>query len=252
MLELAQLEVVVPGSPRWRVGPVALAVAPGERLVLMGPSGAGKTSLLRAIVGLDRVAAGAVRVAGADVTRRPPWARGIGLAGQDAPHHPQCTVRRNLELALRSCGLDRAAIADRVAEVADALELDGLLERSAAVLSGGELRRLAIARALAPRPAVLLLDEPFAHLDRPLRGRVAELVAEATRGEVAVVLVAHEPEPALALATRVAFLERTPGGDARIVQVGTAAELAAAPATATVAAFLAGAGGNAGPPTAAS
>lgn len=221
-----------------RVGPVDLAVGAGERLALVGPSGAGKTSLLRAVVGLDPLESGRVVVRGADVTARPPWGRGIGLAGQDAPHHPGRSVRANLELALRATGLDRAARRARAEAVASAVGLDALLDRSASVLSGGELRRLAVGRALAPRPAVLLLDEPYAHLDAPVAAQVAAAIDVAVAEDVAVVLVTHDARQVVAGADRIAFLDRADGA-AEIVQAGPVDEVIAAPANRTVGAYLA-------------
>ncbi|HYH64489.1 MAG TPA: ABC transporter ATP-binding protein, partial [Urbifossiella sp.] len=150
---------------------VSLAVPTGAYAVLLGPSGAGKTTLLEVVAGLRRPRAGRVRLRGADVTHLPPAARNVGYVPQDAALFRTMTVRENLGFALTVRGADPAV---RVAELAAWLGLGALLDRRAVGLSGGEAQRVALGRALAFRPDVLLLDEPLNAVDETTR---ADLLA---------------------------------------------------------------------------
>jgi molybdate/tungstate transport system ATP-binding protein len=150
---------------------VTLAVPAGAYTVLLGPSGAGKTTLLEVVAGLRRPRAGRVRLRGADVTHLPPAARHVGYVPQDAALFRTMTVRENLGFALAVRGADSAA---RVAELAAWLGLGGLLDRRAVGLSGGEAQRVALGRALAFRPDVLLLDEPLNAVDEATRAALLD------------------------------------------------------------------------------
>ncbi len=208
----------------------------GMVTALLGPSGGGKTTLLRLAAGLERVQAGAVRLDGAllaDAARHPaPEARPVGLVFQDAALFPHMSVGDNVAFALTGSDKRRAA-ADRLASVG----LDGFAARMPHTLSGGQQQRAALARALAPEPRVILMDEPYANLDGPLRRALAEAARMAVRESGAVTLVVtHDPEAAFAMADRIAVL-----CNAAIHQVGEPRALYDAPATARVAEMVGGA-----------
>ena len=187
------------------VNQVSFDVADGELVVVVGPSGCGKSSLLRAIAGLDPIAAGRIVLAGSDVTALPAEKRRIGLVFQDHALFPHRRVEANIAFGLTH--LDRAARSHRVDEMLELVRLPGLAKRYPHELSGGEQQRIALARALAPNPAVVLLDEPFAGLDPSLRDDVRTDVIDALRRRnAAAVLVTHDREEALALGDRVAVM----------------------------------------------
>lgn len=200
---------------------------------LFGASGAGKTSLLELIAGLRRPSAGSVHLAGrtlADAAARrfvPPEKRRIGYVPQDGALFPHLSVRRNLLYGARN-----GDGANRLDEIAAVLEIAPLLDRGIAGLSGGERQRVALGRALLAAPELLLLDEPFAGVDRPLRGRILPVLAR-VRDEIRVPMlyVSHEPEEILALCDEALRLDQ-----GRIVAHGAPAEILAAraafPATA--------------------
>jgi thiamine transport system ATP-binding protein len=218
-------DLVVRYGERVAVDGVSISVDRGEVVALLGPSGSGKTSLLRAVAGLEPVAAGAVRWDGTDVTVTPPHRRGFGLVFQDFALFPHLDVAGNVGFATKGRG------------VADALELVGLAgyeRRRIDTLSGGEGQRVALARALAPRPGLLLLDEPLGSLDRPLRERLTgELRRLLHQLDVAAVHVTHDQHEALAIADRVVVLRA-----GRVAQQGAPAEVWRAPADEWVARFL--------------
>ncbi len=169
--------------------------------VLMGPTGSGKTSLIEIICGLRKAASGRVLVNGLDVTYEPPGNRGIGYVPQDGALFPTMTVGRQLGFALRIRHRPTAEIQRRVAELAGQLGITHLLSRKPAGLSGGERQRVALGRALAARPAVLLLDEPLSALDEALRGEMRDLLKSIQRQHRTCVLhVTHDRTEASALA----------------------------------------------------
>ena len=219
---------------------VSLGVAPGERVALVGPSGAGKTTLLRAVAGLAPVTAGRVRVrapgadAPRDVTALPPERRDAVYLHQTPVLFPHLSVAENVAFPLRVRGAAASTVRTRVAEALALVRLGELAGRAPTALSGGQRHRVALARAVAARPAVLLLDEPLAALDPSLRAEVREAIAAlAQREGAAMLLVTHDLEEAGLLADRVALLD---GG--RLQQVATPAELFGAPATLAAARFL--------------
>ena len=171
---------------------VTFAVPSGSYAVLMGRTGIGKTTVLEAIAGLRRPAAGRVVVAGRDVTALPPAARGVGYVPQDAVLFTTMTVRENIAFALDVRKTPRAEVEGRVRELAESLGVAGILDRRATGLSGGEAQRVALGRALAFRPPVLLLDEPLNAVDEATRDRLVELLRGIrAEGKLTVLHVTH-------------------------------------------------------------
>lgn len=214
---------------------INLDVAPGERLALLGPSGSGKTSLLRSLAGLQPVLAGRVSVDGRDVTTLPPEERGIVYMHQAPSLFPHLSVLHNVTFPLDVRGHSRAEADRRAREGLARVRLEALADRAPSTLSGGQRHRVALARALAASPRVLLLDEPFASLDPALRAEVRDAVVQVlrdTHGPAAIV-VTHDVDEAAALGDRVAVLL-----DGGIAQCGQPAEVFARPGTVAVARFL--------------
>jgi len=213
---------------------VSLEVGAGERFVIVGASGAGKTTLLRAVAGLAPVAAGRVEVAGRDVTALPPERRDAVYLHQTPVLFPHLSVFENVAFPLRVRRAAGALVAERVREVLAAVRLDGFGARMPRTLSGGQRHRVALARAIAARPALLLLDEPLSSLDPSLRDDVREAIVSIQREyRPALVLVTHDLDEAGLLADRIAILN-----DRRVAQVAAPAELFARPATLAAARFL--------------
>lgn len=213
---------------------VDLDVPSGHIVSVLGPSGCGKTTLLRAIAGLLPVSAGTISLAGSVLSSptqsAPPERRGIGWVPQDASLFPHLSVRDNIGFGLPRDG-------GRVARILELARLVGLadhLDRTPAQLSGGQAQRVSLARALAARPAVVLLDEPFAALDPMLRVALRAEVAELLRGQASTaLLVTHDQEEALSLSDSVAVMM---GG--RILQRGSPQEVYERPTTVWVARFV--------------
>ena len=212
---------------------VNLELGVDELLVVLGPTGAGKTTLLRTLAGLESAAAGQVKMAGVDVTRWPPAARDVALVFQNFSLYPDWTVRRNLEFPLLAPGRDLAAddVEARIAWAADLLQISYLLERPAAQLSGGEMQRVAVGRALVRRPRLFLLDEPLTNLDAKLRERLRVELAVLRRDlGIPMIYVTHDQAEALSMGDRIAVLSA-----GKVLQVGTPEEVYRAPATPLVA-----------------
>ncbi|MGH9381299.1 MAG: ABC transporter ATP-binding protein [Thermoanaerobaculia bacterium] len=220
---------------------VSLTVAEGEVLALLGPSGSGKTTLLRLLAGFETPDAGSIRVAGSDVAHLPPARRRFGMVFQHYALFPHLKVGENVAFGLADVGRgrERAAVAERVAEMLRLVHLEGFEGRKVGEISGGQQQRVALARALAPRPRLLLLDEPLSNLDPGLRERTRRALKR-TVGEVGIttVLVTHEQEEAFDLAERVAVLH-----DGAVEQIGTPEDLYASPQTRFVAEFVGRASG---------
>lgn len=215
---------------------VSLEVRPGEVMALLGDSGCGKSTLLRIVAGLERPTRGRVLldghlVAGPGVAV-PPEARGVGLMFQDYALFPHLTVAENIRFGLAG----RPPAAREAADsLLDQVGLSARADSYPQTLSGGEQQRVALVRALAPGPRLLLLDEPFSNLDRRMRDRVREdTVALLRRTGTTALLVTHDPEEALAVASRIALMRR-----GRLVQVGTGEALYRRPASLFAARFLA-------------
>jgi len=213
---------------------VDLAVAPGALTAVLGPSGCGKTTLLRCLAGFERPDAGTIRVDGRTVAgpavHVPPHRRRIAVVPQEGALFPHLSVGENV-----GYGLDRAARrAGRVDEALALVGLAGYADRMPHQLSGGQQQRVAVARALAPRPSLVLLDEPFSALDAALRGELRRDVRAALHADGATaVLVTHDRGEALSMADAVAVLRA-----GRIVQAGPPVDVYREPADAWVAGFL--------------
>ncbi|MDN6509850.1 MAG: sulfate ABC transporter ATP-binding protein, partial [Corynebacterium sp.] len=206
---------------------VSLEIPEGSLTALLGPSGSGKSTLLRTIAGLEHPDSGAVVIDGADVTRLSPQDRGIGFVFQHYAAFKHMTVRDNVAFGLSVRKRPRKEIDARVDELLEIVGLAGYHTRYPSQLSGGQRQRMALARALAPNPGVLLLDEPFGALDakvrEDLRTWLRHMHEEFT---VTTVLVTHDQEEALDVADRIAVM-----GDGCIEQVGAPSELYDRPAT---------------------
>jgi len=213
---------------------VDLTVAANETVAILGPSGCGKTSLLRAIAGLEPLAAGRVTWDGADLASVPTHRRRFGLMFQEYALFPHRDVRGNVDFGLRMAGVDRVARARRVDEVLELVGLVALRDRRVAGLSGGEQQRVALARALAVEPRLLMLDEPLGALDRPWRDRLLrEIGALLARTRLPALYVTHDHEEAFALADRIAVMR-----DGRVVQTGPPDEVWRQPVDEWTAQFL--------------
>ena len=156
------------------VAGVDLDIEEGELIVLLGPSGCGKSTTLRMVAGLETITSGQVRIAGRDVTAHEPKDRDIAMVFQNYALYPQKTIRDNMAFGLRMRGMATARISERVDQAARMLDIAQLLDRKPRQLSGGQMQRVALGRALVRDPAVFLLDEPLSNLDAKLRARMRE------------------------------------------------------------------------------
>ena len=188
---------------------VSLAIAGGSLTALLGPSGSGKSTLLRVIAGLETPDEGDVAISGDDATGLPPQKRGVGFVFQHYAAFKHMTVRDNVAFGLKIRKRPKEEIRSRVDELLGLVQLDGLADRYPSQLSGGQRQRMALARALAVEPRVLLLDEPFGALDarvrKELRTWLRRLHEEV---HVTTVLVTHDQEEAMEVADRVVEIGR--------------------------------------------
>lgn len=211
-----------------------LEVGDGELLAVIGPSGSGKTTLLRLIAGLEEPTSGTLQIHGCAMAGVPPKDRDVAMVFQDHPLFPHLDVAGNLSFALGLRRLSAAEITARIDEVMTLLGLQELRGRAPASLSGGERQRVGIGAALARKPKVLLLDEPFGNLDLPLRLRLrTELKEIGRRLALTTVLVTHDQEEAFAMGARVAVVYQ-----GELHQVASPEEVRLRPATVRVAEFL--------------
>jgi len=213
---------------------VSLSAAAEEIVCLLGPSGCGKSTLLRIIAGLEQADRGQVLLRGGEVNSHPVHQRKIGLMFQDYALFPHLTVADNIAYGLRMQRMPAAQQRARVAELLALVELGGYEGRAVDGLSGGEQQRVALARTLAPNPALLLLDEPVANLDRQLREELTGMLRRVLKQvQATALLVTHDQEEAFVLADRVAVMRA-----GRIEQVDPPAALYQRPANTFVARFL--------------
>jgi sulfate/thiosulfate transport system ATP-binding protein len=213
---------------------VSLEVPDGSLTALLGPSGSGKSTLLRVIAGLEAPDGGRVLIEGRDATLLAPQRRGVGFVFQHYAAFKHMTVRENVAFGLRIRKRPRAEVAARVDELLGVVALHGYQDRYPAQLSGGQRQRMALARALAIEPRVLLLDEPFGALDAKVRGELrAWLRRLHDEVHVTTVLVTHDQEEAMDVADRIAVMH-----EGRIEQVGAPRELYERPANGFVMSFL--------------
>ncbi len=213
---------------------VSLDIPSGTLTALLGPSGSGKSTLLRAIAGLEDLDGGSVVIAGQDVTHLPPQRRGIGFVFQHYAAFKHLTVRDNVAFGLTIRKRPKAETTKRVDDLLEVVGLAGFQHRYPAQLSGGQRQRMALARALAVDPQVLLLDEPFGALDAKVRDDLRRWLRRLhDEVHVTTVLVTHDQEEALDVADRIAVLNA-----GRIEQVGSPDELYEQPANPFVMSFL--------------
>jgi len=231
VIRLEGLEVQRGG---FRLGPLDLSVSGGQYALVIGPTGAGKSTLIEAIAGHLRASAGVITIGGVDATQLPPESRGVGVVYQRHHLFPHLSVAENIGYGLRRAEADPGRRAARVAELAAVLGVEPLLGRSIGDLSGGERQRVALARALAPRPRLLLLDEPLTAIDPRTRRRLREELSRIHSIErTTVIHVTHDFEDALRLGSLVAVLNA-----GRIIQQGEPETVFRQPATAFVADFI--------------
>jgi putative spermidine/putrescine transport system ATP-binding protein len=213
---------------------ISLRVAPGEFVALLGSSGCGKTTLLRAISGFAPVRAGRILVGARDITHLPPEQRGMAMVFQSYALWPHMTTAQNLGYGLRLRGVPRAERTRRVGEIMGLLGLEGLGERPVTQLSGGQRQRVALGRALAVNPGILLLDEPLCNLDARIRQAVRhEIKSIQQQLGITAIHVTHDREEAMVMADRIAIMNR-----GRIAQLGTPEEVYNRPVSPFVAAFM--------------
>ena len=213
---------------------LSLDVYEGEFFALLGPSGCGKTTLLRMIAGFERPAAGRILLDGVDLAPVPPYRRPVNMMFQSYALFPHLNVESNVAFGLRQEGLSKLEIARRVADMLALVKLDTFGRRKPHELSGGQRQRVALARSLAKRPRLLLLDEPMAALDKKLRGETRfELMELQRQLGLTFVIVTHDQSEAMTVADRIGVMDR-----GRLTQVAPPAEIYEQPNSRWVADFV--------------
>lgn len=231
---LAVQEVTKIYDGRTVLDALSFSVARGETVCLLGPSGSGKSTTLRLIAGLEEPDTGDILWEGASLLGLPPHERRFGLMFQDYALFPHMTVWENVAFGLRMQGLPKEEIGRRVEEALERVNMLPFARRRVTDLSGGEQQRVALARTLAPRPRLLMLDEPLGSLDRALRERLLEDLRHILAEEdIPAIYVTHDQEEAFAIADRIILLH-----EGRIVQVGTPEDMYQRPASPWVARFF--------------
>jgi putrescine transport system ATP-binding protein len=234
-MPLLRIEAVGKSFGNFRaVDRLSLDIRAGEFFALLGPSGCGKTTLLRMLAGFETPDEGRILLDGKDIAQVAPHQRPVNMMFQNYALFPHLNVGDNIAFGLKRAGMDRADIATRVAEMVALVKLDGLEKRKPDQLSGGQKQRVALARSLARRPQVLLLDEPLAALDKKLRESTqAELMELQRRLGTTFVIVTHDQEEAMTMANRIGVMDA-----GRLEQVATPRELYEAPRSRWVAEFV--------------
>ncbi len=213
---------------------ISLEVIEGEFVCFLGPSGCGKTTLLRAIAGLDIQSSGMVEQGGADISSLPPAERDFGIVFQSYALFPNLTVAKNVAYGLESRKRPKTEVEARVRELLELVGLSDQGRKYPAQLSGGQQQRIALARAIATRPGLLLLDEPLSALDAKVRARLRHEVKDLQRKlDLTTIMVTHDQEEALTMADRIVVMNH-----GVIEQVGSPLEIYREPATAFVADFI--------------
>jgi putrescine transport system ATP-binding protein len=213
---------------------LSLEIRAGEFFALLGPSGCGKTTLLRMLAGFETPDEGRILLDGKDIAQVLPHQRPVNMMFQNYALFPHLTVRDNIAFGLKRAGMPRSRIDARVAEMVALVKLEGLEKRKPDQLSGGQKQRVALARSLARRPQVLLLDEPLAALDKKLRESTQlELMELQRRLGTTFIIVTHDQEEAMTVAGRIGVMDA-----GRLEQVATPRELYEAPASRWIAEFV--------------
>jgi len=216
------------------VNDVSVAINKGEIFALLGSSGCGKSTLLRMLAGFETPTSGAITLAGQDIIKVPPHQRPINMMFQSYALFPHLSVWDNVAFGLRRDGLAKAEVATRVEQMLALVQLSAYSKRKPHQLSGGQQQRVALARSLAKRPQLLLLDEPLGALDKKLRERTQiELVNIIEQVGVTCVMVTHDQDEAMSMATRIAVMS-----EGRILQVGAPGEIYETPNCRFVADFI--------------
>ncbi len=221
---------------------VSIEIADGEFCVFVGPSGCGKSTLLRMIAGLEDISEGELRIGGQRVNERAPSQRDVAMVFQNYALYPHMTVAENIGFGLGLAGVDKATAADRIAQIAQMLQITHLLDRKPVSLSGGQRQRVAIGRALVREPGVFLFDEPLSNLDAALRTQTRVEIARLHRqyAKAASIYVTHDQVEAMTLADKIVLLRS--GADVAthgsVAQVGAPLTLYREPANLFVATFL--------------
>ena len=234
-MPLLRIEGVAKNFGNFRaVNGVSLDIRAGEFFALLGPSGCGKTTLLRMLAGFETPDEGRILLDGRDIAQMLPHERPVNMMFQNYALFPHLSVRDNIAFGLKRARLSRGEISERVAEMVALVKLDGLETRKPSQLSGGQRQRVALARSLARRPQLLLLDEPLAALDKKLRESTqAELMELQRRLGMTFIIVTHDQAEAMTVARRIGVMDA-----GRLDQVATPRELYEAPASRWIAEFI--------------
>ncbi len=238
MLDAAPLIRFSQVSKRWgsatAVRSLDFSIAPGQFVILLGPSGCGKSTTLRMLAGLEAVSGGEIHIQGQDVTHQPPGARGLSMVFQSYALFPHLSVADNIVFGLRSRKVPKAEQRERLAKVAEMVDLTAYLDRKPAKLSGGQRQRVALARAVISEHPICLMDEPLSNLDARLRADMRrDIKALQARLGMTVIYVTHDQVEAMSMGDRVILMQH-----GEIVQDAPPGELYNQPATTFAASFI--------------